>query len=125
LWFLPERTHTKLSFFSQFKDSALINSETKYILLSIFYLDIPRPIFRYGDKNMLATSKVEEASIRRGADKSLAFPIFFLFPTQSKEFFLDALKKLEQRSHKCVCGAQEGICRVNIIFQSRSLLFSL
>jgi hypothetical protein len=39
--------------------------------------------------------------IRRGAGKSLAFPIF-LFAAQPKEFFLDGLKKLEQRSHKCV-----------------------
>jgi hypothetical protein len=29
------------------------------------------------------------------------FPIF-LFATEPKEFFLDGLKKLEQRSHKCV-----------------------
>jgi hypothetical protein len=29
------------------------------------------------------------------------FPIF-LFAPQPKEFFLDGLKKLEQRSHKCV-----------------------
>jgi hypothetical protein len=35
------------------------------------------------------------------ADKSLAFPIF-LFAAQPKEFFFDGLKKLEQRSHKCV-----------------------
>jgi hypothetical protein len=40
-------------------------------------------------------------AIRRGADKSLAFSIF-LFAAQPKEFFLDGLKKLEQRSHKCV-----------------------
>jgi hypothetical protein len=33
--------------------------------------------------------------------KSLAFPIF-LFAAQPKEFFSDGLKKLEQRSHKCV-----------------------
>jgi hypothetical protein len=26
----------------------------------------------------------------------------FLFTAQPKEFFLDVLKKLEQRSHKCV-----------------------
>jgi hypothetical protein len=40
--------------------------------------------------------------IPRGANKSLAlFPIF-LFAAQPKEFFLDGLKKLEQRSHKCV-----------------------
>jgi hypothetical protein len=31
---------------------------------------------------------------RRGADKSLAFPIF-QFAAQTKEFFLDGLKKLE------------------------------
>jgi hypothetical protein len=43
-------------------------------------------------------------SIRRGADKSLAFPIF-LFASQPKEFFFDGLKKSEQRCHKC--GAQE------------------
>jgi hypothetical protein len=31
------------------------------------------------------------------------FPIrIFLFAAQPKEFFLDVLKKLEQRSHKCV-----------------------
>jgi hypothetical protein len=29
------------------------------------------------------------------------FPLF-LFAAQLKEFFLDGLKKLEQRSHKCV-----------------------
>jgi hypothetical protein len=34
-------------------------------------------------------------SICRGADKSLAFPIF-IFAAQPKEFFLDRLKKLEQ-----------------------------
>jgi hypothetical protein len=36
-----------------------------------------------------------------GADVSLAFPIF-LFAAQPKQFFLDGLKKLEQRIHKCV-----------------------
>jgi hypothetical protein len=40
------------------------------------------------------------------------FPIF-LFAAQPKEFFLDGLKKIEQRSQ--VCGAQGGICRVNKI----------
>jgi hypothetical protein len=58
--------------------------------------------------------------VRRGADKSLAFPIF-LFAAQPKEFFLDGLKKLEQRSHKCVELRGEY---VNTFFQSRSL-FSL
>jgi hypothetical protein len=45
------------------------------------------------------------------------------FAAQPKEFFLDELKKLEQGSHKCV--VLRGICKVNIFFQSRSLLFSL
>jgi hypothetical protein len=39
--------------------------------------------------------------VRRGAGKPLAFPIF-LFAAQPKEFFSDGLKKLKQRSHKCV-----------------------
>jgi hypothetical protein len=39
--------------------------------------------------------KFGRLGIRRGADKSLAFPIF-LFGAQPKEFFLDGLKKLEQ-----------------------------
>jgi hypothetical protein len=31
------------------------------------------------------------------------FPfLIFLFAAQPKEFFLDGLKKLEKRSHKCV-----------------------
>jgi hypothetical protein len=54
------------------------------------------------------------------ADKSLAFPIF-LFAAQPKEFFLDGLNKLKQRSQ--VCGAQGEY--VNILVQSCSLLFSL
>jgi hypothetical protein len=32
----------------------------------------------------------------------LISPWLFLFSAQPKEFFLDGLKKLEQRSHKCV-----------------------
>jgi hypothetical protein len=48
--------------------------------------------------------------IRRGADKSLAFPIF-RFAAQPKEFFLDGLKKLEQRSHKRVELGE--ICKVH------------
>jgi hypothetical protein len=47
------------------------------------------------------TSRTMPNIIRRGADKSLAFSIF-LFATQPKEFFLDGLKKLKQRSHRCV-----------------------
>jgi hypothetical protein len=42
-----------------------------------------------------------DSNIRRGADKSLAFPIF-LSAAQPKEFFLDGLKKLEKRRRKCV-----------------------
>jgi hypothetical protein len=34
----------------------------------------------------------------------------FLFAAQPKEFFLDGLKKLEQRSHKCV-ELRGGICK--------------
>jgi hypothetical protein len=41
------------------------------------------------------------SEISRGADKSLAFPIF-LFTAQPKELFFHELKKLEQRRHKCV-----------------------
>jgi hypothetical protein len=61
---------------------------------------------------------VQSFHIFRGADKSLAFPIF-LFAAQLKELFLDGLKKLEQRNHKCVelRGEYE-----NTFFQSRSLL---
>jgi hypothetical protein len=43
----------------------------------------------------------KKLKIRSGAEKFLAFPIS-LFTAQPKEFFLDGLKKLEQRSHKCV-----------------------
>jgi hypothetical protein len=39
--------------------------------------------------------------VRRGAVKSWAFPIF-LFTAQPNDFSLDGLKKLEQRSQKCV-----------------------
>jgi hypothetical protein len=45
----------------------------------------------------------------------------FLSAAQPKEFFLDRLKKLEQRSHKCVELGEY----VNKFFESRSLLFSL
>jgi hypothetical protein len=76
---------------------------------------------------MLATvyamgAKLRRCDIRRGAGKSLAFPIF-LFAPQPKDFiFLDGLKKFEQQSHRCVELRREY---VNTIFQSRSLLFSL
>jgi hypothetical protein len=38
----------------------------------------------------------------------------FLFAKQPKEFFLEGLK--EVRTTNSLCGAQEGICRVNTIF---------
>jgi hypothetical protein len=68
--------------------------------------------------NGYACSNTLSSEIRRGADKSLAFCIF-VFAAQPKEFYLDGLKKLEQRSHKCV--ELGGIYRVNTFFQSRSL----
>jgi hypothetical protein len=46
----------------------------------------------------------------------------FLFAAQPKDFFLDGLKKLEQRNHKCVELRGEY---ANTFFQSRSFLFSL
>jgi hypothetical protein len=58
---------------------------------------------------------MKAVDVCRLSDKSLAFPIF-LFAEQPKEFFLGGLKKLEQRSHKCV-ELRGGICRVNIFFQ--------
>jgi hypothetical protein len=50
---------------------------------------------------VLSNGSVNTIVIRRGADKSLAFPIF-LFAAQPKGFFLGGLKKLEQRIYKCV-----------------------
>jgi hypothetical protein len=47
-------------------------------------------------------------SVRTGADKFFTFPIF-LFVAQPKEFFLDGLKKLEQRSRKCVEPREEYV----------------
>jgi hypothetical protein len=44
-----------------------------------------------------------ELGICSGADKFLAFLIsYFPIYSQPEEFFLDGLKKLEQRSYKCV-----------------------
>jgi hypothetical protein len=59
-------------------------------------------------------------------DKSVGVLIslwLFLFAAQAKEFFLDGLKKLEQRSLKCVELRGEYVEQTNL-FQSRSLLFS-
>jgi hypothetical protein len=44
----------------------------------------------------------------------------FLFAAQAKEFFLDGLKKLEQRSHKCV--ELGGICKY-IFFSSIAFFY--
>jgi hypothetical protein len=54
------------------------------------------------------------------ADKSLAHPIF-LFAAQPKEFFLDGLHKLEQRSHKYV-ELKGGIYTVNTFFSIPQLV---
>jgi hypothetical protein len=59
--------------------------------------------------------------ICRGVDKSLAFPIF-LFTAEPKEFFLDGLKELEQRSHKYV-ELRGNIYRVNIFFNPAASCF--
>jgi hypothetical protein len=45
------------------------------------------------------------------------------FATQPEEFILDGLKKLEQRSHKSVCGAQGGICRANMFSSVACFLY--
>jgi hypothetical protein len=45
--------------------------------------------------------RTTQSPIRRSADKSLAVPVFQI-AEQPKEFFLDELEKLEQRSHKHV-----------------------
>jgi hypothetical protein len=58
-------------------------------------------IWSYANNSRVCVTVVTFPQIRRGADKSLAFPIF-LFAAQPKEFFFDGLKKLEQRSNKCV-----------------------
>jgi hypothetical protein len=56
-------------------------------------LDVSKP---YGPPRPVA-----EIALHKGAEKSLAFPIF-LFAAQPKEISLDGLKKLEQRSLKCM-----------------------
>jgi hypothetical protein len=53
------------------------------------------------EDNESVMKRLNLRKLRRDSDKSLAFPIF-LFLAQPKEFFLDGLKKLEQRSRKCV-----------------------
>jgi hypothetical protein len=49
----------------------------------------------YGIGEIIWMTLWEFGYVRRGSDKSLAFPIF-LFAAQPKEIFLDWLKKLEQ-----------------------------
>jgi hypothetical protein len=53
----------------------------------------------HGPQNLYVSSALTAVlqRIRKGADKSLAFPIFLL-AAQPKDFFVDGLKKLEQRS---------------------------
>jgi hypothetical protein len=62
--------------------------------------------------------------LRRGADKSLAFPIshFHICSTTKKIFFFDGLKKLEQRIYECV-EIKGVIYRVNIFFNPVACCF--
>jgi hypothetical protein len=60
--------------------------------------------------------------LRTGADKSSALPIF-LFTAQPKEFFLNGLKKLAQRSNKYVELRGGGIYRVNKTFNPVACCF--
>jgi hypothetical protein len=62
----------------------------------------------------------KQYAICRSADKSLAFSIC----STIKGIFLGWVKEVRKTAIS-VCGAQEGICRVKTLFQSRSLLFSL
>jgi hypothetical protein len=64
--------------------------------------------------------RCETKTLRRGADKSLAFPIF----RTTNNFFLDGLKKLEQRSHKYVELSGEYVEEI-YLFSPVALLFSL
>jgi hypothetical protein len=45
---------------------------------------------------------LERAKTVHALDHAATVTGIFLFAAQPKEFFLDGLKKLEQRSHKCV-----------------------
>jgi hypothetical protein len=64
-------------------------------------LAIHLPDYTISEPRRLEYKLYYDIEIRRGADNSLAIPIS-LFAAQPKEFFLVGLKKLEQRSHKCV-----------------------
>jgi hypothetical protein len=67
----------------------------------------------------------EGETIRRGADKSVAFPIsYFLICSTTKRIFLGWVKEV-RTTKSLVCGAQGGICRVNAFLQSGSLSLSL
>jgi hypothetical protein len=53
--------------------------------------------------------------IHRGADKSLAFPIsYFSICSTTKIIFLGWVKEVRTTKSQ-VCGAQGGICRLNIL----------
>jgi hypothetical protein len=69
-----------------------------------FFMIVPVPIQMYVCCILGWRIGPEIPDLRRGAAKSLAFPISY-FPTCSttKRIFLDGFKKLEQRSHK-ECG---------------------
>jgi hypothetical protein len=55
----------------------------------------------------LQVQKVKKRDMKAGRIKCCVIGVLislwpFLFAAQPEEFFLDGLKKLEQRSHKCV-----------------------
>jgi hypothetical protein len=50
------------------------------------------------------------------------YGVLFLFAAQPKEFFLDGLKKLEQRSHNCV-ELRENILSKYIFFNPAACCF--
>jgi hypothetical protein len=66
------------------------------------------PIFKWSIVIKLSASQYSNAksnfqTLRRGADMSSALPIsYFPICSTAKNLFLDGLKKLELRSHKCV-----------------------
>jgi hypothetical protein len=78
--------------------TALYPRRLKY-LRSIF---LPfTPLYTYKCSESRRKALIFLMWIRRGADKSLAFPISYLQPEQ-KNFSWMGFKKVEQRSQKCV-----------------------
>jgi hypothetical protein len=77
---------------------------THLALRTQFCTSAKRPLFVVSNlpcRGRVQSLRMLKRYIHRGADKSSVFSIS-LFAAQPKEFFLNGLKKLEQRSHKCV-----------------------